>query len=88
MQDASDPIGCQEAQAGKVRQKPLEQHSPTPLVTQISFPNVFLKLFHNYPKLPSSRMAQTHKILTRFVPSMMLTRRYRQRFLRFSGEAC
>jgi hypothetical protein len=50
MQDASDPMGCQEAQAGKVRQKPLEQHSPTPLVTQISFPNVFLKLFHNLPE--------------------------------------
>jgi hypothetical protein len=32
MQDASDLMGCQEAQACKVRHKPSEQHSPTPLV--------------------------------------------------------
>jgi hypothetical protein len=49
MPDASDPMGCQEAQAGEVRQTPLEQHRPTPVGIHISFPNIFLKLFHNGP---------------------------------------
>ena len=47
MPDASDAVRRYEAQADQVRQKPVEQHSSTPLLMHISFPYLSQKLSHN-----------------------------------------